>query len=144
LWKETNPVFIMSSGHSSSNTSSSGFIGGLFVGSAIGAIAGLLFAPRPGRETRQLIQKSSEALPELVEDLATTLQLQAGRLSEAAMIQWEATLLRLQEAAQAGIEASQDAHRMATSLPTSTEQPQPTASELPTAAEHESAVPPHL
>lgn len=91
----------------SKNKSTGAFIGGLLVGSAIGTIIGLLIAPRSGRETRQILKKSAEALPELVEDLATTLQLHADRLSESALAQWEETLARLREAIAAGIEASQ-------------------------------------
>ncbi len=109
----------MSSSRSSTNKSSSGFIGGLLVGSAIGAIAALLSAPRTGRDTRQLLQKSAEALPELAEDLATSLQLQAGRLSEAAMMQWESTLVRLQDAVKAGVEASQEVQQQSAPLPVS-------------------------
>ncbi|MDY7015939.1 MAG: YtxH domain-containing protein, partial [Cyanobacteriota bacterium] len=46
-------------------------MGGMLVGTAIGTVVGLLFAPRSGRETRQLLKKSAEALPELAEDLST-------------------------------------------------------------------------
>lgn len=83
------------------------FLGGLLVGGAIGAIAGLLFAPRSGKDTRKIVKKSLEALPELAEDLADSLQLHAGHLSENARHNWEGTLHRLQEAIAAGIEASQ-------------------------------------
>lgn len=83
------------------------FVGGLLVGGAIGAIAGLLFAPRTGKDTRKIVKKSMEALPELAEDLADSLQLHAGHLSENARQNWEGTLHRLHEAIAAGIEASQ-------------------------------------
>jgi len=91
-----------------SDRSSSGgvFIGGLLLGAAAGAVAGLLFAPKTGRETRQLIKQSTEALPELAEDLSATVQIQAERLSESAVRNWDNTLLRLREAIEAGIEAS--------------------------------------
>ncbi|MCA9789250.1 MAG: YtxH domain-containing protein [Cyanobacteria bacterium HKST-UBA06] len=36
--------------------SSERFLGGFILGGAIGALIGLLFAPRPGRETRQIIR----------------------------------------------------------------------------------------
>lgn len=91
---------------SKSNNGSS-FIGGLLVGTAIGTLAGLLIAPRPGRETRQLLKKSADALPELAEDLSTSVQLQADRLSESALRNWDSTLTRLREAIAAGVEASQ-------------------------------------
>ncbi len=82
------------------------FIGGVLLGTAIGTVTGLLFAPRSGRETRKLLKKSADALPELAEDLSSSVQLQADRLSETAKTQWEQTLNRLKEAVAAGIEAS--------------------------------------
>ncbi len=90
-----------------SNKSAGSFIGGLLLGSAIGTLTGLLIAPRSGRETRQLLKKSADALPELAEDLSTSVQLQADRLSESALRNWDGTLTRLREALNAGIEASQ-------------------------------------
>lgn len=90
-----------------SNKSKGSFIGGMLVGTAIGTVIGVLIAPRPGRETRQILKKSAEALPELAEDLSTTVQLQADRLSESAMHNWEGTLAQLKDAIAAGIEASQ-------------------------------------
>lgn len=83
------------------------FITGVLLGGAIGTITGLLVAPRTGRETRQIIRKSADALPELAEDLSTTVQLQADRFSETALRNWDGTLERLREAIAAGIEASQ-------------------------------------
>ncbi|MGK7875533.1 MAG: YtxH domain-containing protein [Xenococcaceae cyanobacterium] len=83
------------------------FIGGMLVGSALGTIIGLLIAPRTGRETRQILKKSADALPELAEDLSSSVQLQADRLSESALRNWDETLTRLKEAIAAGIEASQ-------------------------------------
>jgi gas vesicle protein len=83
------------------------FVVGVLVGSALGTVAGLLVAPRSGKETRRILQKSARALPELAEDLSTTVQLQADRLSESARRNWDDTLIRLKEAVTAGIEASQ-------------------------------------
>jgi gas vesicle protein len=83
------------------------FLAGMLVGSAIGTVLGLLIAPRSGKETRRILKKSADALPELAEDLSTSVQLQADRLSESAMRNWSETLTRLKEAIAAGIEASQ-------------------------------------
>ena len=89
-----------------SDKQSGGFIGGLVLGAAMGAVAGLLVAPRTGRETRRILRKSADALPELVEDLSTSVYLQADRLSESALVNWEHTLDRLREAIAAGQAAS--------------------------------------
>lgn len=90
-----------------SNNRSGVFIGGVLLGAAIGTLTGLVMAPRPGRETRRLLKKSASALPELAEDLSTSVQIQADRLSESALRNWDDTLERLREAIAAGIEASQ-------------------------------------
>lgn len=90
-----------------SNNRSGLFVGGMLLGAAIGTLTGLLMAPRTGRETRTLLKKSADALPELAEDLSTSVQLQADRLSETALRNWDDTLERLREALAAGIEASQ-------------------------------------
>ncbi|HBW56796.1 MAG TPA: gas vesicle protein, partial [Oscillatoriales bacterium UBA8482] len=81
------------------------FLGGLVLGSVVGTVVGLLVAPRSGKETRQLLKKSAQALPELAEDLSTNVQLQANRLSESALRNWDETLIRLKEAISAGLEA---------------------------------------
>ncbi|MFP4008609.1 MAG: YtxH domain-containing protein [Spirulinaceae cyanobacterium] len=90
-----------------SKSRNSSFLGGMLIGTAMGTVVGLLIAPRSGRETRQIVKKSAAALPELAEDLSTSLQLQADRLSESALHNWDETLVRLREAIAAGIDASQ-------------------------------------
>ncbi|RDH52053.1 gas vesicle protein, partial [Mastigocladus laminosus WC112] len=87
-----------------SNNRSGVFIGGLMLGATIGALTGLLMAPRTGRETRKLLKKSADALPELAEDLSTSVQIQADRLSANALRNWDETLERLREAIAAGID----------------------------------------
>lgn len=89
------------------NNRSGAFWGGVMVGAALGTLTGMLLAPRTGRETRRVLKKSAEALPELAEDLSSSLQLQADRLSESALRNWDETLDRLREAIAAGVEASQ-------------------------------------
>lgn len=89
-----------------SNNRSGVFIGGFLLGTAIGTLTGLLMAPRTGRETRQILKKSADALPELAEDLSTSVQLQADRISESALRSWDETLERLKEAIAAGVEAT--------------------------------------
>ena len=90
-----------------STNRSGAFMGGLLVGAALGTLAGILVAPRAGRETRQLLRKSADALPELVEDPSTSVQFQADRFSETAVRNWDSTLVRLREAIAAGFDAVQ-------------------------------------
>ncbi len=94
-----------------SNNQSGTFFSGLLVGALVGTVTGLLLAPRSGRDTRQLLKKSADALPELAEDLSTSVQLQADRLSESALRNWDGTLSRLREAIAAGLEATQREHQ---------------------------------
>lgn len=94
-----------------SENNSGSFIGGMLLGAAIGTITGLLIAPRTGKQTRQILKKSAEALPELAEDLSTSVQIQADRLSETARGNWDETLNRLKEAIAAGLEAGVREHQ---------------------------------
>ncbi|MBD2605491.1 YtxH domain-containing protein [Scytonema hofmannii FACHB-248] len=89
-----------------SNNRSGIFIGGLMLGATIGALTGLLAAPRTGRETRKILKKSADALPELAEDLSTSVQIQADRLSSSALKNWDETLDRLRDAIASGIDAT--------------------------------------
>ncbi len=91
----------------SKNNNGGLFVVGVVLGSMVGTLTGLLLAPRSGKETRRIIKKSADALPEMAEDLSTTVQLQADRLSESAQKNWDGTLTRLKEAIAAGIEATQ-------------------------------------
>ncbi len=84
------------------------FITGMVLGAAVGAITGLLTAPKTGRETRRILKKSADALPELAEDLSSSIQLQTGRLSESALRRWDETLVRLRDAIAAGQMAQQE------------------------------------
>lgn len=90
-----------------SNNRSGVFFGGLMLGATIGALTGLLVAPRTGRETRKILKKSANAIPELAEDLSTSVQIQADRFSASALRNWDDTLDRLREAIAAGVDASQ-------------------------------------
>ncbi len=82
------------------------FFGGLILGTAIGAAAGILFAPRSGKETRQVLKRSAQDLPQLAEDLGSNVQYQADRFTEQAQRTIDEALLRLQDAIATGQEAS--------------------------------------
>ncbi|MTJ18988.1 MULTISPECIES: YtxH domain-containing protein [unclassified Dolichospermum] len=90
-----------------SNNRSGIFIGGLMLGAAIGTLAGLLVAPRTGLETRKLVKKSANAIPELAEDITTSVQIQADRLSNSTLQNWDETVDRLRDAIAVGIDATQ-------------------------------------
>lgn len=110
-----------------SERKSGGLLSGILIGSALGAVAGLLMAPKTGRETRRLLRKSADALPELAEDLATSLQIHAHRLSGSALNNWDGTLARLKDAVAAGVDAGlQENRRQQRSTPAAPSE-QPTA-----------------
>ena len=88
------------------------FIGGMLIGAAIGAVAGLLAAPRKGRDTRKILNKTVSAVPQMAEDIATSVQLQADKLSAATGDRWHDTLDRLSTAISAGIAASQSVREL--------------------------------
>lgn len=87
------------------------FVGGMIVGAAVGAAAGaiasLLVAPQDGQETRKLLKKSVDALPEVTNDVTISVQFQTKRLVKSSLSQWEQTLLRLRTAITTGIAVSQ-------------------------------------
>jgi len=82
------------------------FFGGLIVGTAIGAAVGILFAPRSGKETRQVLKRSAKDLPQLAEEVGANVQYQADRLTVQAQRTIDEALIRLQEAIATGQEAS--------------------------------------
>ena len=102
-----------------SEKKSGGLLGGILIGSAVGAVAGLLMAPKTGRETRRLLRKSADALPELAEDLASSVQTHAHRLSGNAINNWDGTLARLKDAVAAGVDAGlqENRHRQKNTSP---------------------------
>ena len=91
------------------------FIGGMFVGAAIGAVAGILAAPRKGQDTRKILNKTVSAVPQIAEDIASSVQFQADKLSAATGDRWRDTLDRLTTAISAGIVASQSVREFNTS-----------------------------
>ncbi len=82
------------------------FLGGLIMGTAIGAAVGILFAPRSGKETRQVLKRSAQDLPQLAEELGSNVQYQADRFTDQAQRTIDQALVRLQDAIATGQEAS--------------------------------------
>ena len=87
-----------------SNNRAGAFLGGLMLGTAVGTAIGLLIAPRSGRETRKFLRKSAEALPDVAEDLKTSVQYQSEKLLDSAKTSLDDTFDRLQEAIEVGKE----------------------------------------
>ncbi|WP_310483823.1 YtxH domain-containing protein [Chamaesiphon sp. VAR_48_metabat_403] len=85
------------------------FVSGMFIGAAIGTVTALLVAPRQGRDTRKVLGKTIAAVPQMAEDISSSVMLQADKLSAAAGDRWHDTLERLATAISAGVVASQSA-----------------------------------
>ena len=90
-----------------SSNNSDNFIGGLLAGTALGTVIGLLIAPRSGKHTRRVLKKSADAVPDMIEDLSTSLQFHTDRLSQTTLQNWDSTLERLKAALIAGQAATQ-------------------------------------
>jgi gas vesicle protein len=88
------------------------FIGGMIIGAAIGAVTGILVAPRKGQDTRKILNKTVSAVPQMAEDIASSVQFQADRISGVAGDKWQNTLDRLATAISAGIVASQSVREL--------------------------------
>jgi gas vesicle protein len=93
------------------------FLGGVVVGAAIGAVAGILAAPRKGQDSRKILSKTVAAVPQMAEDISSSIQFQADRLSAVTGERWHDTLDRLAAAISAGIVASQSLRELNTSTP---------------------------
>ncbi len=88
------------------------FIGGMIIGAAIGTLTGLLVAPRKGQDTRKIVNKTMSAVPQMAEDIASSVQLQADKVAAVASDRWYDTVDRLATAISAGIVASQSVREL--------------------------------
>jgi gas vesicle protein len=79
---------------------------GILIGSTIGTIVGLLWAPRKGKETRKIIRKTAHALPEMAEDISTTVKLHTHRITGLTQHNWQKKVNKFKKAIAVGIEAS--------------------------------------
>lgn len=83
-------------------------VGGMLVGTVAGAAAGIWFSSRRRQRIRYLARKSTAALPEIAEDVSTSMQLRANRLSHVVHSRWDNFLGRLQEAVAVGVEVARE------------------------------------
>lgn len=83
-------------------------LGGILIGSAMGSIIGLLLAPRKGQETREIIKKTANALPEMAEDVSTTVKFNSQRLTALTKKNWHQNMQKVKKAIAVGIEASRE------------------------------------
>ncbi len=74
--------------------------------SSLTTIVTLIFHPRSAAATRKILCKTSQALPDMMKDLSSTLQIHTRNLSFSTAKKYQQTLQRLQVAIKAGIEAS--------------------------------------
>lgn len=84
------------------------FFWGMVVGSSMATVVTLLLSPRNGEENRKIVSKTAKALPEMAQDISSSLQLTGDRLSQSALKKWDKTFNRLKKAIKAGVEASQN------------------------------------
>lgn len=82
------------------------FLGGVLIGSGIGTVVGLLLAPRKGEETRKILRKTADALPEMAEDISVSVQVNSRRLTNVSRTKWNTTVTKVRKAIAVGIEAS--------------------------------------
>ena len=94
-----------------SNNRAGAFLGGLMLGTAVGTAIGLLIAPRSGRDTRRFLRKSAEVIPDVAEDLKTSVQYQSEKLLDSAKTSLDDTFDRLQEAIEVGKETMSQTHK---------------------------------
>lgn len=97
---------------------SGAFLGGVLLGGAIGAIAGMWIDPRTTRRVRRVVRETVDQLPEFAQHVGdTTLQIsdrlrrRVTNLSYTLQDDWQETSDRLRDAAAAGWDASRREYR---------------------------------
>ena len=80
-----------------SNDEGSSFMTGFFVGGIIGAVVGVLLAPKSGHETRAALTDQSEVLKERAEELSARVRERAGPAVEAFREQIEPAVMGIRE-----------------------------------------------
>ncbi len=83
-----------------------GFFAGFLTGGIIGAALALMFAPRPGEETREILLEKSSELRTKAQELSAKAKESADDLLEIGKTVIEEQRARVEEAIQAGKEAA--------------------------------------
>lgn len=88
-----------------------GYLGWFLLGGMIGAVAGLLLAPRPGREMREMLAERSEELRRRAQEVASEAQGRAGEWLDKSRELFEEQTQRLMTAFEAGKDAMREEMR---------------------------------
>jgi gas vesicle protein len=88
-----------------------GYLGWFLLGGVIGAVAGLLLAPRPGREMREMLAERSEEFRRRAQEVASEAQGRAGEWLDKSRELFEEQTQRLMTAFEAGKDAMREEMR---------------------------------
>jgi gas vesicle protein len=91
--------------------SGAGYLGWFLLGGVIGAAAGLLLAPRPGREMREMLAERSDDLRRRAQEVASEAQGRAGEWLDKSRELFEEQTQRLMTAFEAGKDAMREEMR---------------------------------
>ena len=95
----------------SEQNDAAGYLGWFFLGGLIGAAAGLLLAPRTGRETRELLVEHGGEFARRAQEMANDAQGRAGELLDKSRELFEEQTQRLMTAFEAGKDAMREEMR---------------------------------
>jgi gas vesicle protein len=93
------------------------YLGWFFLGGAIGAAAALLLAPKPGRETRDMLVERGSDVARRAQQFATEAQGRAGEWLDKSRELFEEQTQRLMTAFEAGKDAMREEIRKGTTPP---------------------------
>ena len=89
-------------------TDAVGYLGWFFLGGVLGAAAALLLAPKPGRETRELLAQQGGEVARRAQELASEAQGRAGEWLDKSRELFEEQTQRLMGAFEAGKDAMRE------------------------------------
>ena len=82
------------------------FLVGFIIGSSVATIVSLIAHPQSGAKTRQVLSKTSKAIPPAIKDFASNIEINGQDLPTFTRQKWHNTLRRVRVAIDAGIKAS--------------------------------------